>query len=143
MKANELMIGDYVTFSDCVKDYTVFPIKVMELHGYNNDFLGQICNEESFDELEFDDEIVPIPLGVVVFSKLGFDHPDILRFTQQFGDIRMELLRVEPFQNIYKFKDYYNWEIRVDDARLPFRISSLHELQHLFRFLGIEKEIEI
>ena len=79
-----------------------------------------------------------IPLSRAVFDENGFEHPRLLEFQLREHDVT--LTRVEPFQNVYKFKDVYHWDLRIGDSYTK-TISYVHELQQAFNDCGIELEI--
>ena len=133
MKANELMIGDWVMHNDA-------PKKVMVIWYKNNVSLdnpfvdwGSIYSDKFPIE-----EVLPIPLTSEILEKNGF-------------------------KNDGKDKDmlYWNWSICEDCVSYDKKtgiirifhclgslifvhaLSYVHELQHALKLCGIEKEIEL
>lgn len=84
------------------------------------------------------EEVNNIPLSRAVFDENGFEHTWLLEFQLQEHDVT--LTRVEPFQNVYKSKDVYHWNLRIGDSYTK-TISYIHELQQAFNDCGIDKEI--
>lgn len=127
MKANELMIGDYVTFADCQNDKYPDIIKIWQINEAGESF-ASIDGSKALDEIAIDDEIVGIPITPEILKKNGFIN----------GEFYAESL-IE------------DWQILSDCSHLAARHSSgwcldiqceyVHELQHALRLCGIEKEI--
>lgn len=116
MKANELMVGDFVTFRDCLEDDAIIKVEIRELHAYDNTILVSIDNDPTFDTIDLDDEVVGIPLTPKILEKNGWLSTD------------------EP---TVEFFGVGKWD------RKDKRIEYVHELQHALRLCGIEKEIEL
>lgn len=140
MKANELMVGDLVTFRDSLQDPEALPIKIVELHGYDDAFLAQIGGCDTCDELEFDDDIVGIPLTPEILEKNGFDVSDpevsIYRFEEDGQAFRFCLRRMYDKDNHPNGYSFYAFNVLAI-------IDSVHQLQHALRLCGIDKNIEI
>jgi hypothetical protein len=122
MKANELMIGDIITFKDSLQtDETPIPVKVVALgyqhRGEENEALVQIGNDNTCDIVTIDEEFVGYPLTAEILEK-NFPDPEIVCWY--------------PDNNTYRI-------IIGDDVAL--NIKYIHELQHALRLCGIEKEI--
>lgn len=148
MKANELMIGDWVTFRDCQHENPM-PIKIIAI-GYQadteNDCLVQICKDSTCDIIEIDDEIVGIPLTAEILEKNGIKLEEV-------GDNGISTPptwrnRFEKWVLRTQWKDTFIWYDRtakywhlhdMGAAKLLY----VHELQHALRLCGIEKEITI
>ena len=157
MKANELMIGDWVYAID--DNGEKHPCRVNDLEydyinkcdGFCVDFYGTEYNPE-WPDVTFNVE--PIPLTPEILEKNGF------RYTGG-GDRSMMLLT--PFDepglryNIYvglKYKTinvYSAFPNELKNGRwrkhnsVDMEVSGpyVHELQHALRICGIEKEIEL
>ena len=157
LQPKDLMIGDLLTFEDCVKDGKIIPIEVVELHGYNNDFLASIDGDEVCDMLEFNDEIVGIPLTPEILEKNGF-----AKIVEIEHDCTYQLLiptsyKDTPYSIQFTFcndptsavNTIFNcWgpissEGRgINDINMC-NIESVHELQHVLKLCKIGKEIEL
>ena len=159
LQPKDLMIGDLLTFEDCVKDGKIIPIEVVELHGYNNDFLASIDGDEACDMLEFDDEIVGIPLTPEILKKNGFIKDDgkddklsdvyhLLVPTGFEGNsftIQVSLYR-EPICGVSTLIKCWGWLPPHNGGMNDIHLCSanyVHELQHALKLCGIEKTIEL
>lgn len=72
------------------------------------------------------------------FDKNGFEHTKLLEF--RLDKHNVTLTRIEPFQNVYKFKDVYHWKLSIGENFTKV-ISYVHELRDAFRLCGIDKEL--
>ena len=71
MKANELMIGDFVTFKECQNDEVKPIVKIWQLNEDNEAFVF-IDSDDALEEIEIDDEIIGIPLTPEILEKNEF-----------------------------------------------------------------------
>lgn len=125
MKANELMIGDWVRIKD-LKD----PIKRIS------------CIDEYLGEVDFWDgekligtsiiNVLPIPLTAEILEKNGFtcdadgmNDSDELTVSIEYGE--------------YQRNTDDGFKMLADGKIIKY----VHELQHALRLCGIEKEIEL
>lgn len=130
MKANELMLGDWVTFRDSLEEKQIIPVKIVVLRDNDNDFLAQIDGDEMCDELEFNDEIVGIPITPEILKKNGFvyNNSPFVQSWEQFG------------LSLYLGGDGYRINCGQNVAMV---IDSVHQLQHALRLCGIELDIKL
>lgn len=138
MKANELMIGDWV--------YNKHHGKNIKLTPY--DFFTNTHNEFGEQELApfakptIGRDLEPIPLTQKILEKNGFEN---------IGDDTYQLEEkpcwfwVDFFRHTYGCEyDTSTYEYEDDEHRLKlYGIPSVHELQHALKLCGIEKEIEL
>ena len=140
MKANELMLGDWVTFRESLEEKQILPIKIVVLRDYTNDFLAKVCGDETCDELEFNDEIVGIPVTSDILRKIGFrtllHDPHVYYFSTDYFEIFID----EYSDSIWR-ATYNNLEVNIFARREL--IGFVHELQHVFRLWGIEIDIKL
>jgi len=123
MKREELMINDMVF------DYTNSPVKVCAV---GQDIV--VKNSFRIGSLE-PNELSPIPLTEEILVKNGWD----------FRDRQYAIECEEDVQGIVELsrdKDGYYWSINWDEYQI-IRIHYVHELQHILRLCGIDKEISI
>lgn len=124
MKANELMIDDWVYRYDCYD-------QVKEIS--NNGIIGldSLRGRIMFGELK------PIPLTADILEK-NFIYDYGLYF---FGDDYIEVYIEEYADGL--------WRVEVDEIEMSglptwcMLVSNVHELQHALRLAGIEKEIKL
>ena len=125
MDVNDLMLGDWV-MNACGT-----PRKVYEL------VQDQVTYELEGGGLNTThcNQLYPIPLTEEILVKNGWD----------FRDRQYAIECKEDEQGIVELsrdKDGYYWSINWDEY-LIIRIHYVHELQHILRLCGIEKEIEL
>lgn len=151
MKANELMIGDWVY--GCTDPYSPdeeqkkFPVKVIRI-----DIDGDIYtmgNNPSDDP--YDDEwwnIEPIPLTPEILEKNGFtycksDGGFYLHTTISYGNWDVDVVLFDVTD------EYRNNQLHIsspDDSYIAIHLmecNHVHELQHALRLCGIKKEISL
>lgn len=125
MKANELMIGDWVLYNETHQ-------QILEISGIDDEVYLET------DELVHQSEIQPIPLTPEILKKNGFR----IIFEGE--------LHTTYFQDI----DGFAVEIKIDcidftklsmlnglGYRVVIECKYVHQLQHALRLCGIEKEI--
>lgn len=123
MKANELMIGDWVRGFVPDSNSTIYGI-------FNEQRVAIIAEpSKAYIELSIDD-IQPIPLTPKILRKNGFGN-EMSKYLD--GDeIEIEL-------------NLDDWELEDEDGFLDCcyqkPITYVHELQHALRLCGIDKEI--
>ena len=149
MKANELMIGDLVCYSEPNNYYT----KVEEIRCTSDGEEYYIrCHRDSKDtfleQLKYEDFSVdilhPIPLTPEILEKNGFIIKKKWAQIGNFGDNPLIMWHFEDDAFLHDFK--HELEIHQNDTgKVHIRIPCeyLHELQHALRLCGICKTIEI
>ena len=123
MKANDLMIGDWVQRSFNMGNKV--PCKVV---GISTEITVQFeTGARLYEALK---EVEPIPLTAEILEKNGFD---VMVFDN--GDIIFAYgsLCIIEHKGLLTFK--------ISDCRK--RINYVHELQHALKLCGIDKEIEL
>lgn len=145
MKANELMIGDWV----CHKDWPSIPIRVCGISkrvSFEHSLLWNEDNREyvrieRYSECDYD-EIKPIPLTPEILEKNGFTHSfgdsDFYDYEKWEKKVDDKTTRV--------IKDHDGWFCRVDDNKLTRSMGiapAVHTMQNIIRIGGIEKTIEL
>jgi hypothetical protein len=137
MKANELMIGDWVQHP------RFNPFKVEEIetqYGIINPEYTSIYTHGSIDLIGFKviDELEPVPLTPeIVFKNLDREYPS--EYTTC-----CRIVYLGEYPNSIEITVYSSGEIEwtINDCEytiLPLKY--VHELQHALRLAGIEKEI--
>lgn len=151
MKINELMIGDFVTFKDYQEDKAPFGIEIIALgyqgRGEENEALVCIDGAKASDIIEIDDEIVGIPLTPEILEKNGFE--DISNHTLKgYDTFRLDIeQRGFDYCVTIKLKDYFKLQSYDDRwytlCEMEFGCNYVHQLQHVLRLCGIEKDLVI
>lgn len=119
MKATDLMVGDFVNVNDL--PLRVGAIRQDELGFFDNDYKIYWCSDDEFDRID------PIPLTENILVKNGWrKEPTTIDgdYANWYGEIP-----------ICQEEDEFNYE-RIE-------LTYVHQLQHLLRLCGIEKEITI
>ena len=132
MKANELMVGDWVVYRGDTEYENPVRIEGMDIR-------TRALITEDREDVGFDG-IDPIPLTAEILRKNGFETED----AKDGG-----FVLCDDFYDIF----IYEWSDRIWVARyestemnIPFEqatIGNVHELQHFLRTSCIEKEIEL
>lgn len=126
MKANELMIGDWVKFDEdiCIVDEVRVDGTVV-LTSINTD-LTSVDGSQVEDE-----EIEPIPLTREILVKNEFQQISTNKYVS--GKVTIAI-----------FVEEFLITIKSENARvMMITIKYVHELQHALRLCNIEKEIEL
>lgn len=134
MKTQQLMIGDWV-----LRDGEPYQIRQLGIYGVDRD--GEdypaVCvgKPKGIGLIIERNEIDPIPLTVEILEKNGF------KFKQQ-GSLEVAILKIKNRHPITL--EYIGWSDgrwSIHEHRLV--VKYVHELQHVFRLCGIEKEIKL
>ena len=134
MKANELMIGDWVR---CGQRFAI----IKELYNGYVTILCSINGQNEYVEETYDN-IDPIPLTLEILKKnklnilninINNSYTNILGY---FDEDENNLLE------IYIEEDEIWWSISYAEYTI-LRLRYVHELQHALKLCGIKKEIEL
>ena len=131
LQAKDLMIGDLLTFADCIEEGSIVSIRVAELHEYDNEFLASIDGDKNYDVMELTDEIVGIPLTQEILEKNGWVY-DGVHLWQNEDVIALEIG--------CDGRNRYRWHM-FDSPIAP--INYVHELQHILTIMNIKETIEL
>lgn len=137
MKANELMIGDWVVYNGDV-EYTD-PIKIEGMDIATDMLITSDREDVGFEGVE------PIPLTIEILEQNGFKFNDGMfnwfRSDEDSYYTAFESVRIDVrsgFMRVLKEnKDGKQKEVRCDCS------GYVHELQHALKLCGIDKEIEL
>lgn len=136
MKANELMIGDWVMVNDIEHTH---PLQVTELFMKSGTLYATLYWDGMPDNVNPEtltadvDKVLPIPLTAEIFEKNGF-----IRYGTSYI-LKESMFELTNPSNPDRYLD--NYYIRL--ARQNKRVMYVHKLQHFMREFGIEKEIVI
>ena len=139
MNVSDLMIDDWICLDGDV-DYSA-PIQVQQI----------ICREHGhqvvadYDVFDCED-VHPIPLNQEILVKNGFEFQRH-EFKTTNDDYWISDDKRIIFRGEHMTNSFNKWSVHVDtkDMRTMayLEITYVHELQHLMRLCGIEKEIKI
>ena len=135
MKANELMIGDWVL----VKEK---PIQVEDIvpEGINTEWIAGCEYGGCIGE----DEIRPIPITKELLEKNGFELDEVIKEYCIYNGIDNRV-------SIHNDKEYMNsvneWHVHIDSEDYctiaHCELTYLHELQHLLKLCNIDFEFDV
>lgn len=152
MKANELMIGDYLRINRdrlCIKKDTIVEVRGIDANNTFNNLIGS-ASCRPLDDMQYEggiwcDYLDPIPLTAEILLKNGF--ADISEHTLKGA----ETYRLSIEQNYYdytitiKLRDWFRLT-SFDDreytlCQINWGFKYVHELQRALKLCGIEKEV--
>lgn len=125
MKVNELMVGDWVAYRSPVNGKFT-PVKVENIYG--QEFNCEVDGWEIISGRSISD-VYPLGLTEGILVKNGFGKVNNQYF---FGQVEIKELR-----------DCWVVIINKEDADIDINIHYVHQLQHLLRLVGVQKEIEL
>jgi hypothetical protein len=129
MDCKDLMIYDYVKYNGVTKIVDAVYLYSVSVHDPSEEWSISEAKTYSIDDIE------PIELTEDILVKNGWD----------FRDRQYAIECKEDEQGIVELsrdEDGYYWSINWDEY-LIIRIHYIHELQHILRLCGIEKELVI
>lgn len=144
MKAEDLMVGDLLTFDECVNDEAPTIIKVTGV--FEDTLFAQIDGDTSNDELDYEG-LVGIPLTPEILEKNGFEI-----YEQDFTSNRVYKFGALDYMEYEEYYKHYVIGCKITYTHLGkkvtyihslMRIKYVHELQHALRLCGINLEINI
>ena len=158
MKANELMMGDYVRTNKKVEDEYYFDeyqpgeiVKVKEIldNGINPDWCGAEINS-----ILNIDAIEPIPLTAEILEANGWEkvpqpgcanpyHWELSKYDDDKEDDAYLLYRVKAYETFFRGMLVSISRPSCEDISFRKQVEHVHELQHALRLCDIEKEIII
>jgi hypothetical protein len=125
MKADELMIGDWVYNKNINKPMQIYPMIFSQMFRSNPKATTEDYN------------IFPIPLTPEILEKIGFESQHNVGYVlERYDD---DTIIVDLWNRTLKILMNY----KVVFEKEYFDTIPLHELQHALRLCGIEKEIEL
>lgn len=126
MKVNELMVGDWVNVNGL--NLKVGTIHADEIGVVDPDYKIYWCSDDEFDRID------PIPLTENILVKNGY------KSTQGIDFYWLDDKKHCCIKN-YDGKRLFCYKQGINDVWLV--VKYVHQLQHLLRLCGIEKEIEL
>ena len=132
MRAEELMVGCYITFKDCLPDLPPPPVKILGIGyvytGHENEVLAQIGRDKACDIIEIDDECTGYPLTPAVLEQNGWFLANGVWVLKSSPRLGWNPRTKELITGYYTF---------------PATIEYVHQLQILMRLLGVEETIKL
>lgn len=142
MKANELTIGDWV-------------------YNTHNRQLEQVCEIRehmvmlAYNDLYDYDEIEPIPLTPEILARMGFTIEEVPKYDDTYTedkytatikcvDSRKCEVEIE-YKTYWKKLRAFNYDPhnRLGFTSIETQVEYVHELQHIFRVMKVDKELEL
>ncbi len=130
MKANELMIGDWLFYKG---QFNAFPFKVEQITKRKVGYHAE-PNEGRLHYIILS-ECKPIPITPEFLKRNGFGKAQSLYFLKS-------LNKIYPCPFFIEYNTVNNC-LFVNDGMIPMPITYVHQLQHVLRLCGIEKEVEL
>lgn len=124
MKANELMIGDWVLYNET-------PQQILEISGIDDEVYLET------DELVHQSEIQPIPLTEEILEKNGFEYKEGGKGLFGVTIAPRYLCKGVPFEVFCDGEPFAIW------FNEPIDIKYIHQIQHALRLCEITREIII
>lgn len=123
MKANELMVGDYVIRKNILKEILI----VIAIDSIRNVVYLDLDGLGITEKIE---NIEPIPLTAEILEKNGFQQISTNKYVS--GTVTIAI-----------FVEEFLITIKSLGARVMITIKYIHELQHALQLCNIDKEIEL
>ena len=147
MKANELMIGDWVTSRKWIEK----PFRLINVTEKKGDFFYGRTAEDSIVGPFFIEELEPIPLTPEILEKNGWEKDDdgfyepIMELNEVSKDRKGESIWIEWSIEKHELdvsKETPNIRTSIGCMNRVYIVCEfVHELQHALNLCGIEKEI--
>lgn len=146
MKANELMIGNFLRYKQDFPD-THLRGKIAKVCGIRGRVDVRTIDDGKFHESEHPDWLEPIPLTPEILEKNGFVFDGTKDWLYKNEHVFFSI-RVTPPQpdNEWWDEGATGFEIWDNDSDIIIEGRKqifVHELQHALRLCGIEKEVEL
>lgn len=133
MKVTDLMIGDFVNCNDL--PLRVGAIRQDEIGFFDNDYKLYWCSDDEFDRID------PIPLTEDILTKNGF----LKRSGKEYylKDDIVIFVGSDSCEVCTLYGEYTAYSYVEEGYTTIATIHYIHQLQHLLRLCGINKEIEL
>jgi len=139
LRAEDLMVGDYLTFTDVQNDSHCPKLKVVVIYGATNEILASVDGDPTLDRIDIDDELCGIPITQEILEKNGWQHdPSVQRVM-----IKTNFQSNNFFIMTWDSKSHVlNIDVRRDcDIHIP--CEYVHILQRALQLFGFNKTIEL
>ena len=135
MKANELMIGDFLRYKQDFP-YAHLQGKIVKVCGVDGRVDVRTINDGKFHESEHPNWLEPIPLTPEILEKNGFEKKTFYGIYDDYFD-----LDIREYSDGLYIVTYHSCEFNIPDQTI--HLSWVHELQHFMRHCGIEHDIKL
>jgi hypothetical protein len=135
------MLGDWVMLNPDLKEYYPFagkPCMVIGLHDDDGAIKIEYDNGKYF-WTDAEDDVIPIPLTPEMLDSNGFTNTGDGTYTKMFNGEHYLIYVGFKYHTIDALMSFGN--TKSNEVRLNNCGMYLHELQHVLRLCGIEKEI--
>lgn len=126
MKANELMIGDWLFYEG---RFNAFPFKVEQITKRKVGYHAE-PNESRMHYITLS-ECQPIPITPEFLERNGFEKAQSLYYLKSLNKVYLCFIEYNIVNNC----------LFINDGLIPMPILYVHQLQHVLRLCGNEKEI--
>lgn len=148
MKANELMIGDWVRIANVESNLAMYRdamVRVCEIYKFDDYEKIKVRVGGNTYKVEVSEELEPIPLTPEILEKNGMN-----LFNRKTNSLMEECKHSDIFEEDDNYRvelslDYdgsIRWTINGDEYTI-MPLDYVHQLQHALRLCGIEKEIKL
>ena len=135
MKVTDLMVGDWVNVNEI--NLKVGAIHADEIGVFDPDYKIYWCSDDEFDRID------PIHLTEDILVKNGFVYREA---EETCATVAYHHWQLDGHWFALNYTQYFRKEKRDDMPRFDvagIAIHYVHQLQHLLRLCGIEKELTI
>jgi hypothetical protein len=131
LKISELSVGDWVRTKDGnVTVDIISPHEVVVMNDY-----GNLCACKIED-------IEPIPITAETLEKNGFENmgSGLMRYEFELREKKYKIILGSLDEEVW-FADFYFMRKKNIDSNIP--LFYIHQLQHILRIAGVDKEINL
>lgn len=140
MDCKDLTIGDYVKYNEVTKIVDAVYLYSVSVHDPSEEWSISEAKTYPVDDIE------PIPLTEDILVKNGFERQgDLYMYHIDASDwyLRIDLVDLQDGLWSYDIDSYDKFNDSLETHRNDRTFLKLHQLQHLLRLCGIDKELTI
>lgn len=128
LKISDLSVGDWV------QDKEGTPVKILGIEQWSGEYYLNVEVNGADVGNVIAEGALPIPITPEILGKNGFEVCD--------DAARLKLDRPHA---LWLFKEQEGWDLHLPsrEQHINLRIEHIHQLQHVLRLAGVEKEIEL
>lgn len=132
LKISELSVGDWVGYNG--KSYRTVIVDALDQTAtiFGNDEQGDIHIEQ----------LAPIPITAEILENNGFENmgSGLMRYEFELREKKYKII-LGSFDEEVWFADFYFMRKKNIDSNIP--LFYIHQLQHILRLAGVDKEINL